>query len=451
MFSLASHSLSRTSSVSSVASDDSLASSGVNTSTSADTPADNILKRTRKRFTSVWFQNKRQTDRRVHRQVPEALSGSQPSPSSSLSHSQSPTSLLPPSSPFSDASGNTIHTVRARTRTLSGDSSTSALSAMGRKREREHEGDAQHPPTRHIRHKPSRHLSLDDVAARAERPALLPRTLPQAVVVSESPSSSSPVRPVTLDLKRALSVVTAAGVENEGQGMGPALWENMPSSPVAPDDPVPSRSERDIVRYGGGRRITLEYACAREMVGGKEWVLNWCHGRDGEKDRARMRSGGGRKDRGKSKSTSRHRHHPGARRKSVAMDDVQVSGDGQRLGHAYTHTHTQAKEQDEEGPEEDIPIVDYGGGDTDTEGAPSEPPVTPSSSFDLGELHAMEEDEADEDSDRTVTVPREVLVGARGKNDEPMAVKVHVAQIQSGPDDDLMDVAYVLCGLSQRR
>ncbi len=53
MFSLASHSLSRTSSVSSVASDDSFASSSANTSASADTPADNAVKRTRKRFTSV--------------------------------------------------------------------------------------------------------------------------------------------------------------------------------------------------------------------------------------------------------------------------------------------------------------------------------------------------------------------------------------------------------------
>ena len=35
------------------------------------------------------------------------------------------------------------------------------------------------------------------------------------------------------------------------------------------------------------------------------------------------------------------------------------------------------------------------------------------------------------------------------KKDEPMAVEIEVAR--SGPDNDLMDVAYVLCGLSQRR
>lgn len=53
MFSLASNSLSRTSSVSSVASDDSLASSSANSVISVDAPAGDTVKRTRKRFTSV--------------------------------------------------------------------------------------------------------------------------------------------------------------------------------------------------------------------------------------------------------------------------------------------------------------------------------------------------------------------------------------------------------------
>ena len=64
----------------------------------------------------------------------------------------------------------------------------------------------------------------------------------------------------------------------------------------------------------------------------------------------------------------------------------------------------------------------------------------------------MQEDEVEDgDSDRTVTVQQEVLGGAGGlnlkKSDEPMGA----ARIQGGPDDDLMDVAYVLCGLRQRR
>ena len=419
------------------------------------------------RSVTVWFQNKRQTDRRISRQVSEAPppGTSFPAPSSSLSPSPSlllahppasPTAPLPPSSPFSDASGNTIHTVRARARTLSGDSSTSALSAMSRKREREHEheheGDAKHPSARHIRHKPSRHLSLDDVAARAERPALVPRTPPQAVVASGS--SSSPVQPFTPDLKPALPAAVVAGrgnEENAGDAMESArqraLWENMPSSPVAPDEPLPAHSERDIVRYSSKRRITLEYACAREAVGAKEWEWRWLDGTDGT-----------RRHRGskESKSKSRHRkHHIDASRKHAATE-VSGDGDGRRRGRVeplvFSNPFAQGKERDEE----DIPVADYdayGGGDTDTEGAPSEPPVTPSSSFSLGELHHMEEDEVEDgDSDRTVTVQQEVLDGARGlklrkKSDEPMGV----ARIQGGPDDDLMDVAYVLCGLRQRR
>ena len=53
MFSFAANSLSRTSSVSSVASDDSLASSSANSLISVDAPAGDTVKRTRKRFTSA--------------------------------------------------------------------------------------------------------------------------------------------------------------------------------------------------------------------------------------------------------------------------------------------------------------------------------------------------------------------------------------------------------------
>ncbi len=318
---------------------------------------------------------------------------------------------------------------------------------MSRKREREHEGEAHHQLARHIRHKPSRHLSLDDVAARAERPALLPRTAPQAVVADGF--SSSPVRPLTPEPKPALSVSTASGKgdeENHSDAKGTArqraLWENMSSSPLAPDEPLPSPSERDMVRYGGGRRITLEYACARETVGVKEWEWRWLDGRDG----ARMRRGR------EKKSTSRHRYHHDASWKRAATEVSNDDDEGRRRGRAYIHTHTNTQTKEMEGTE-DIPVAEddvYGGGDTDTEGAPSEPPVTPSSSCDLGELRPMGEDEAeDEDSDRTVTVHKKVLAGrTKEKKDEPMAV----ARIQGGPDDDdLMDVAYVLCGLRQRR
>ncbi|KAI0686055.1 hypothetical protein C8T65DRAFT_701232 [Cerioporus squamosus] len=163
---------------------------------------------------------------------------------------------LPPSSPFSDASGSTIHTVRERACTLSGHSCASALSATSsmRKRDREREADAIRALARHVRYKPPCTISLDDIAARTEHPALLPRTLPQ---LQCNPSSSTPARPQTPDpdLK-----------EDKDEGKY-ALWQNMPSSPAAPE-PV-ARSERDLVRYGS-RRLTLEYACTREMVGRKE-------------------------------------------------------------------------------------------------------------------------------------------------------------------------------------
>ena len=302
---------------------------------------------------------------------------------------------------------------------------------MSRKHEREQDGDAHCQPARHIRHKPSRHLSLDDVAARAERPALVPRTPPQAIVAS---SSSSSVQPITSEPKSALSTIAAAGAknendENEGQERGRALWENMPSSPIAPNESLPSHSERDIVQYAGKRRITLEYACARETVGIREWEWKWLNGRD----EARMRSG--REKKGKSRHRQ-HRHDASRKRAPTGGSD-----DHHRRSRACAHSYTQAKTQEqaeEEAVEEDIPVADYDvyGGDTDTEGAPSEPPVTPSSSFSLGELHGIDDHDMDEDSDGTVTVHQKALT-------EPMGV----ARIQGGPDDDLMDVAYVLCGL----
>ncbi|KAI0713170.1 hypothetical protein C8T65DRAFT_645768 [Cerioporus squamosus] len=306
---------------------------------------------------------------------------------------------LPPSSPFSDASGNTIHTVRERARTLSGNSCASALSATSstRKRDREREADAIRALARHVRHKPSRTISLDDIAARKERPALLPRTPPQLQCI---PSSSSPARPQTPDpdLK-----------EDKDEGK-PALWQNMPSSPAAPE-PV-ARSERDLVRYGS-RRLTLEYACAREMVGGKEREkVDRVHG---EKEH---RS----KDKKHRKVPGQHDHRKEKRRAA----DPQPR-----------QTREARKEEDEE--DLDIPVADWEmHGDTDTEGMLSEAPVTPSSSIDLSELSMH-----DPAKTRVTNAPKKV------HKEEAVAMQVELAR--PAHDEDMMNAAYVLFDLSQRR
>ncbi|KAI0354722.1 hypothetical protein OH77DRAFT_1590471 [Trametes cingulata] len=417
----ASQMLSRTSSASSVCSDDS-----VNSGDTAHSlgPADVIVdgpKRTRKRFTSiqlmmlehlyhkashptreqreqlakeaeidvrsvtVWFQNKRQTDRRMHRQLSEPAT----MPLQSCS-SPAPSSTLPPSSPFSDASGKTIHTVRARTRTLSSASITSCLSTTSlastssRKREREHT-DPSHD-RRSVRHKPSRHLSLDAIAARTERPVLLPRTPPQCLASSSSPARPRTPEPASEDSKCASS---------DGGSGGRALWENMQSSPAAPD-PAP-RSERDILRYGT-RKYTLEYACAREMVGVK--------GKVSGKEKKRMSS-----------RDVKHR---------------KVKDATARRGEKGEDMHTTGVQERQEEDDQEIPVLEWDvdlQGDTDTEGVPSEA-VTPSSSFGIGELSVADEHEKE----------NQVATGESAEKGKTDGTR----------DDELMDVAYVLCGLSQR-
>ncbi|KAI0652615.1 hypothetical protein C8Q79DRAFT_938603 [Trametes meyenii] len=425
MLSAASQLLARTSSTSSVCSDDSLASSDTTPSLG---PPDAIVdgpKRTRKRFTTmqlmmlehlyhkashptreqreqlakdaeisdvrsvtVWFQNKRQTDRRMHRQLSEPT----PLPLQVQScSSPAPSMALPPSSPFSDASGKTIHTVRARTRTLSGNSVASALSTSSMPttttRKREHERDPTH---RHVRRKPSRHLSLDTIAARSERPVLLPRTPPQCVA-----SSSSPTRPHTPEPPSEDGRSDGGDVCEASR----ALWQNMQSSPAAPD-PAP-RSERDIVRYGR-RRYTLEYACAKEMVSGTV-----------RETRA------GAKGKQKTEGGVRRRHA--------------------RNGKGYDAVGPLGTEGTQEGTEDDqeVPVLDWDLdmlGDTDTEGVPSEV-VTPSSSFGIGELSVQDDHEKENKASQIGSGPTVV---------PPKEVK------DTRTDEDLMDVAYVLCGLSQR-
>ncbi|EIW63872.1 uncharacterized protein TRAVEDRAFT_67844 [Trametes versicolor FP-101664 SS1] len=419
MLSATSKMLARTSSASSVCSDDSVASTDTTISLG---PADAIVegpKRTRKRFTTlqlimlehlyhkashptreqreqlakdaeidvrsvtVWFQNKRQTDRRIHRQLSEPVSlplHLQPC------SSPAPSSALTPSSPFSDASGKTIHTARARTRTLSGNSavSTASLPAMGLKRAREHDHDR-----RSVRHKPSRLLSLDAIAARTERPVLLPRTPPQCLSSSPAPASARPHTPEPL---------------SEDEPGGRALWENMQSSPAAPEPA--KRTEKDLVRYGR-RKYTLEYACAKEMVGGKKGAA----GRQKEKK-------GGR-------SSAKPRTQKGGPLLGAGTDTgLDVRGEGPR-----------EREDDQE-----VPVLEWDAdmhGDTDTEGVPSEA-VTPSSSFGIGGLSVADDCE------------KENVVAETERAAEDALKRKMETQASTRSDADLMDVAYVLCGLSQR-
>ena len=97
------------------------------------------------------------------------------------------------------------------------------------------------------------------------------------------------------------------------------------------------------------------------------------------------------------------------------------------------------KENDED---EDMPSADWDvHGDTDTEGVLSEVPVTPSSSFGLGDLSVVDDDDENDRGDG-----KDALMTMQ--KDEVMTKDVEV--VHSSADSDLMDVAYVLCGLRQR-
>ena len=163
---------------------------------------------------TIWFQNKRQTERKValHHGSSQSIDAhrgaSFPNPSSS------PSTLSPPyASTSTSASGSTSssHPIRTRTRTLS----TTHVHA--------------HTPRRKIT-PPRARPSLDCVATRSE---------------SRLPPPRTPTRP---------------------HDPHASLWENMPSSPLAPPASPPAR---DLVEFLGGSR-TLEWACAAARLAEKE-------------------------------------------------------------------------------------------------------------------------------------------------------------------------------------
>ncbi|KAH9914651.1 uncharacterized protein BXZ73DRAFT_81617 [Epithele typhae] len=335
------------------------------------------------RSVTVWFQNKRQTDRRIHRQNSEpALPSSSPPPPS-----------LPPSSPFSDAPGNTItpSVAPARSRAPSPTTTPSAASVSATPgRGRRAAAEAQ-PPAPRAAPIPRQHRRPRGTPR--PRPSLALR-LPQHTVSPVHPPqetapslgshapSSSPAGPKTPEKLRR------AGVR--------ALWENMPSSPPEADE----RREGGSVPFG--RRITLEYACAREMLGGEGL------------GRVRVRRD---RPRGHRRRREKEKNKEGARREKQAVQTTVVEA-----------------REDEEDDERAVPGAESDG-DTDTEGL-TEPPVTPSSNFGMGDLSMDELDlELEKDGESPIITPKELR---------------QLGPVEVMENSDLMDVAYVLCGLKQR-
>ncbi|GBE77364.1 homeobox-domain-containing protein [Sparassis crispa] len=234
--------LCRSSSASSIASDDTTQSCDtVDTSVSSQNNAD-VIRRTRKRFTNVqlmmlehlyhetshptreqreglarsaeletrsvtvWFQNKRQTERRV------ALHNA--------------TTGAPQSALYSTPSDSTKHPRPARRASTDKHTHTQRPLLAG-------------------------HLSLDRVAARSERPSAPYPSRTPSPLSTFSPAPTVPTTPP----KRSAS-----------------LWEMLPSSPMVSPSALDPKAERTLVDFGR-RRLhgmrTLEWACAAARVEGR--------------------------------------------------------------------------------------------------------------------------------------------------------------------------------------
>ncbi|KAF8547763.1 homeobox-domain-containing protein [Imleria badia] len=152
---------------------------------------------------TIWFQNKRQTERKV------ALHHATSQPADAHRAASFPILSSSPSALSSTSTASASHPIRTHTRTLS---TTHA-----------------HTP-RHKITPPRARPSLDRVATRSE---------------SRLPPPRTPTRP---------------------KDPHASLWDNMPSSPLAPPASPPSR---DLVEFMGGTR-TLEWACAAARLAGKE-------------------------------------------------------------------------------------------------------------------------------------------------------------------------------------
>ncbi|CCM02253.1 uncharacterized protein FIBRA_04336 [Fibroporia radiculosa] len=212
------------------------------------------------RSVTVWFQNKRQTDRR-NRNAPRkrANDGS--------------TSFG--SSPFSDITGKTIHSVRERMPSPCSsqtEDSESTLISSQRDPSRSPSPEDWPSPQRRLRKiasLPSHKLCLDHVVSLCE-PRQPPRTPPRR--------------------STAYSLVTP-------RRCGPAIWDTMPSSPPTPTCDI--NKDRVIIDFGRGRlkrMRTLEWACAAARVGGKDKKREIAPDMTAESDGALMLDLGGDTD-----------------------------------------------------------------------------------------------------------------------------------------------------------
>ncbi|EMD42341.1 hypothetical protein CERSUDRAFT_110850 [Gelatoporia subvermispora B] len=197
------------------------------------------------RSVTVWFQNKRQTERRVA--MHNASSGSGTSSSGS-----------PPFTTTTHA--NALHPSRPRLLQQPGSSEHRDMNIY---RHASLDRKPVHPgrePAKRGR------PSLDHIAARAERPHPPRRTASMPL---------PPSWPAPLDLEPfSLPQMPPHTPRSKTR----ALWENMPSSPITSDtdgtaqEGSPARLERAYVAFGRGRTTrmrTLEWACAAARVSGR--------------------------------------------------------------------------------------------------------------------------------------------------------------------------------------
>ena len=189
------------------------------------------------RAVTVWFQNKRQYGRR------QAI--------------RRTAKRDPLSSPFTAAPGKTIHTARSSSPPSDHLSRTSASDALSTPTPSKRRRDSSTPSARA---RPAgtpvaRTLSLDQIAARAERPCASDRD-------PASSSAATPTGPRRAHSAASLPYLRAPPPPPR------ALWETMPSSPPrssSPDlAPSPLLDFDSALGHRLKRRRTLEWACARE-------------------------------------------------------------------------------------------------------------------------------------------------------------------------------------------
>ncbi|KAI0310537.1 hypothetical protein OF83DRAFT_1227976 [Amylostereum chailletii] len=221
---------------------------------------------TESKSVNIWFQNRRQTERRALRSAA----------SKSASKSKSPSAAPPPSSPFSPTSSAASASAsaaaststsgrkrgRGRGRSLAagfsspfGAGSTAFSEALSLARSHSSPLPYASP---HSRGYPYARTPSAESLADAGTPTL------DALAARTELRTRTPRRSRTRVPYRAGRPEADEDEEDEGEG---GLWDNMPSSPLAPESPECGRPwgrEKGMVEYG--RRGTLEWACARERV-----------------------------------------------------------------------------------------------------------------------------------------------------------------------------------------